>query len=135
MRTCYSVGMSEHASSDTSPDPSSQRQAYEALRRELHAMRLERDSLRDRLAGAEQALAALRAENEEYVGAHGVLWKIGADGVAERVVYCPHCLLVMTPLPSSAPEYLMCTACRRRADFRPDELEQLARAVAEAPPA
>jgi FtsZ-binding cell division protein ZapB len=61
---------------------------------------------------------------------HGVLWQPSADGRIEPICYCPKCRLVMTPLPSGYPTEIMCTRCRFKAPFRPEQLPELVRTIA-----
>ena len=61
----------------------------------------------------------------DFVMSHGVLWQRAANGLIEPFVYCPSCQLVMTPLPSGYPEYLVCTQCKFKASFHPAEIPEL----------
>lgn len=65
-----------------------------------------------------------------FVESHTVLWKRGAGGQVEPLAYCPTCKLVMTPLPSGYPEYIVCTNCQFRAPFHPEELPAIMKELA-----
>ena len=67
----------------------------------------------------------------DFVMSHGVLWQRAANGLIEPFVYCPSCRLVMTPLPSGYPEYLVCTQCKFKASFHPSEIPELRNHIGE----
>lgn len=108
----------------------------EGLESESDRLDKENAGLRERIQGLEEThrkleleLTSLKAAEAGFVRSHGVLWKMGANGLAEPAVYCPACKLVMTPLPSGNPEYFICTECRFRADIDPNSIHDVAASV------
>ena len=118
----------------------------------------EREALSKRIAELEQRLGQMKKEHSritrenrelkaevklleirlsesqiegDFVMSHGVLWQRAANGLMEPFVYCPSCRLVMTPLPSGYPEYLVCTQCKFKASFHPSEIPELRNHITE----
>jgi hypothetical protein len=60
-----------------------------------------------------------------FVESHGVLWQRSAGGRIDPLAYCPTCKLVMTPLPSGYPEYFICTHCKFKAPFHPEDIPRI----------
>lgn len=104
----------------------------EALDRENRALRDQVGTLRRRLeamTASTQDFWQGRPEAETSTGAfvegHGVLWCKSAAGRVEPICYCPACRLVMTPLPSGFPTEIVCTRCKGKAPFPPEQLSSL----------
>jgi hypothetical protein len=120
-----------------------------SLDRDNRARREENDRLKKRVAELEADLrqargrtaAVAEAAQKDWwkdrpaaettapplVEGHGVLWQPAADGRIEPVCYCPTCRLVMTPMPSGYPTEIVCTRCKFKAPFRPEQVPELVR--------
>ena len=107
----------------------------DVAREEIAQLRVALERARDETTAKEREIRELNAavrrleirlgemkQGGEFVESHGVLWQRSAGGHIEPLAYCPDCRLVMTPLPSGYPEYLVCTNCTFRAPFLPDEI-------------
>jgi len=97
---------------------------YDQLRETVSELHGKNEALQDQLAGLEQKLSAAKDTPEGYVAGQGALWLVGADGRVEKLAYCPTCKLVMTPFPSDYPVALVCTACKHKAPFAYQDLEE-----------
>lgn len=101
-------------------------------RAELDRKDREIRELRAEVRRLEIRLSDLRTGGD-FRESHGVLWQCSAAGHIEPLAYCPACRLVMTPMPSGYPEYLVCTSCRYRAPFHPEQIPAIMQELAEPP--
>ena len=100
------------------------RARIEELDSENQALRKETRELKAAVSRLEIKLQELKPVGR-FVERHGVLWHQSAEGAVEPYAYCPNCRLVMTPFPSGYPESIICTQCKFKASFHPEDVTSL----------
>ena len=100
------------------------RARVEEVDSENQVLRKENRELKAAISRLEIRLQELKPVGR-FIEGHGVLWHQSADGAVEPYAYCPTCRLVMTPFPSGYPETIICTQCKLKADFHPEDVPSL----------